>query len=77
MVFEKIRELICSQFGVDEAEVTMETSFKDDLNADSLDMVEIMMALEEEFDIGEIDDDTVAGIQTVGQAVNFISGKIE
>ena len=51
----------------------MDTSFKEDLNADSLDMVEIVMAIEEEFDIGEIDEDAVSGIDTVGDAVNFIS----
>ncbi len=73
MVFEKVQAIICDKFGVDEEEVTMETSFKEDLNADSLDMVEIIMALEEEFDIGEINEDAVAGIETVGDAVNFIS----
>lgn len=76
MVFEKIRAIICDQFGVDEDVVTMETSFKEDLNADSLDMVEIIMTLEEEFDIGEIGEDTVAGIETIGDAVNFIQSQI-
>ena len=76
MVFEKIRAIICDQFGVEEDMVTMETSFKEDLNADSLDMVEIVMTLEEEFDIGEIDEDSVAGIETVGDAVNFIQNQI-
>ena len=73
MVFEKIRTIICDQFSVDENTVTMETSFRDDLGADSLDMVEIVMALEEEFDIGEVSEDAVAGIVTVGDAVNYIS----
>ena len=73
MVFEKVREIICDKFAVDEDQVTMDTSFKGDLNADSLDMVEIIMALEEEFDIGEIDEDAVASIETIGDAVNFIS----
>ncbi|MBR6741024.1 MAG: acyl carrier protein [Clostridia bacterium] len=76
MVFEKIRAIICDQFGVEEDMVTMDTSFKEDLNADSLDMVEIVMTLEEEFDIGEIDEDSVAGIETVGDAVNFIQNQI-
>lgn len=73
MVFEKVREIICDKFAVDEDQVTMDTSFKGDLNADSLDMVEVIMALEEEFDIGEIDEDAVASIETIGDAVNFIS----
>ena len=73
MVFEKIREIICDKFAVDEDQVTMNTSFKGDLNADSLDMVEIVMALEEEFDIGEIDESAVSEIETVGDAANFIS----
>jgi acyl carrier protein len=76
MVFEKIRDFVCEQFGVEEDDVTMETSFRADLNADSLDMVEIMMLLEEEFDIGEIDEDTAASIETIGDAVNFIQSKI-
>ena len=76
MVFEKIRAIICDQFGLEEDMVTMETSFKEDLNADSLDMVEIVMTLEEEFDIGEIGEDSVAGIETVGDAVNFIQSQI-
>jgi len=76
MVFEKIRAIICDQFGVSEDTVTMETSFKEDLNADSLDMVEIVMSLEEEFDIGEIGEDAVAGIETIGDAVNFIASLI-
>lgn len=73
MVFEKVRAIICDKFGVNEDEVTMDTLFKEDLNADSLDMVEIIMALEEEFDIGEINEEAVAGIETVGDTVNFIS----
>ena len=73
MVFTKLRDIICEKFGVDESEVTPDTSFKEDLNADSLDMVEIVMAIEEEFDIGEIDEDDVSGIETVGDAVNYIS----
>lgn len=76
MVFEKIRDFVCEQFGIDEDDISMDTSFRADLNADSLDMVEIMMLLEEEFDIGEIDEDTAAGIETVGDAVNFIQSKV-
>jgi acyl carrier protein len=76
MVFDKICEFISEQFGIEEDDITLETSFKTDLNADSLDMVEIMMVLEEEFDIGEIDDETAAGIETVGDVVNLIQSMI-
>ena len=74
MVFEKIRELIVEQFGVDEDRVSMETSFTDDLNADSLDVVELIMSIEEEFNL-EIDDSEVENIHTVGDVVNYISEK--
>ncbi len=77
MVFEKIQAIICDKFGLEASEVTMETSFVEDLSADSLDMVEVIMALEEEFDIGEISEDALAGIKTVGDATNFISGQIK
>ena len=73
MVFEKIRAIICDKFGLEEAQVTPDTSFREDLNADSLDMVEVIMALEEEFEIGEISEEAVADIETVGDAANFIS----
>ncbi|MDD6262205.1 MAG: acyl carrier protein [Eubacteriales bacterium] len=76
MVFEKIRAIICDKFGLDESQVTLETSFREDLSADSLDMVEVIMALEEEFEIGEISEDALAGIETVGDAVQFISSQI-
>jgi len=75
MVFEKVKKIISDQFGVDEASITPDTSFKEDLNADSLDMVEIVMAMEEEFDIGEVGEDVVAGIETVADIVNFISSQ--
>ncbi len=75
MVFEKIRELIVDQFGADEQEISMETSFIDDLSADSLDVVELIMAIEEEFNI-EVDDSQVEQIQTVGDVVNYLSEKI-
>lgn len=76
MVFEKIRKIICEKFGLEEDQVTMETSYKEDLSADSLDMVEIIMALEDGFDIGEISEEAIAGIETVGDTVNFISNLI-
>ena len=77
MVFEKIQAIICDKFGLDESAVTPETSFVEDLSADSLDMVEVIMALEEEFDIGEISEDALADIKTVGDAAAFIPAKLK
>jgi len=71
VVFEKVKEIIVDQLGVDESEVTMEASFIDDLGADSLDIVELIMALEEEFDL-EIPDKEAEKITTVGDAVEYI-----
>ena len=77
MVFEKIRAIICDKFALEESEVTMETSFVEDLSADSLDMVEVIMALEEEFEIGEISEDALTGIKTVGDATEFITNQLK
>ncbi|UZQ86677.1 acyl carrier protein [Thermoclostridium stercorarium] len=71
VIFEKVKEIIVDQLGVDESEVTMEASFIDDLGADSLDIVELIMALEEEFDL-EIPDKDAEKIVTVGDAVEYI-----
>ena len=70
-VAEKVKSIIVEQLGVDEEEVTPDASFVDDLGADSLDTVELVMELEEEFDIN-IPDDAAEKIQTVGQAIKFI-----
>lgn len=71
MVFEKVREIISEQLNISEGDVTLETSFKDDLNADSLDTFQIIMALEEEFDM-EISNEDAEGIATVRDVVEFI-----
>lgn len=71
MEFEKVKEIVVDQLGADEDAVTMEASFVDDLGADSLDVVELIMALEEEFDI-EIPDEDAEKIGTVGDAVAYI-----
>ena len=77
MIFEKLCALIAEQFSVSEESITMDTSFVDDLGADSLDVVELTMALEEEFDISEIDEETVAGFVTVGDVFRFISANCD
>lgn len=70
-VFAKVKEIIIDQLGVDEEAITMVASFRDDLEADSLDLVELIMAFEEEFG-GEISDDEAQKITTVGEAVNYL-----
>jgi acyl carrier protein len=71
-VEEKVKQIIVEQLGVDEAEVTSNASFVDDLGADSLDTVELVMAFEEAFDI-EIPDEDAEKIRTVQEAVDYIS----
>ena len=68
---EKVKKIVVEHLGVEEAKVTNDASFIDDLGADSLDTVELVMAFEEEFGI-EIPDDAAESIQTVGDAVKFI-----
>ncbi len=70
-VFDKVKSIIVEQLGVEEAEVKTESSFIEDLGADSLDIVELVMALEEEFDM-EIPDEDAEKIKTVGDAVKYI-----
>ena len=65
MIKDKVIELIATQFNLDEGDIDLDTSFKDDLNADSLDLVELIMAL-------EIEDEDVDSIKTVGDAIDYI-----
>jgi len=71
--FERVRAIIVDQLGVDADEVSMEANFRDDLEADSLDLVELIMAFEEEFG-GEINDEDAQKIITVGDAVHYLDG---
>jgi len=73
MVMEKIRRLVSEQFLIDEANITADTSFVDDLGADSLDVVELTMALEEEFTLPETSEDALSEISTVGDLVEYVS----
>ena len=75
MILEKIKGIISGQFDIDEEDITLDTSFKDDLSADSLDLVELIMALEDEFDL-EVEDDEVESIKTVGDAVDYIKNSL-
>ena len=74
-IFKTIQNMIAEQFAVDPEEVTMETSFDEDLGADSVDLVELVMAMEEEFEIGEVQEEELGSLKTVGDAVNFILSK--
>ena len=71
-IFKTMQDLIAEQFAIDTDEISMESSFMDDLGADSVDLVELVMAMEEEFDIGEIDEDDLAGLKTVGDCVRYL-----
>jgi acyl carrier protein len=71
-IAERVKQLVAEQLGVEEDQVTEEASFMDDLGADSLDTVELVMALEEEFDI-EISDEDAEKVQTVQDAIDYIN----
>ena len=71
MVFEKIRAILCEQLDVEESAVTMESNIAEELGADSLDVVDLIMSIEDEFEI-EVPDDQIEGIKTVGDVVNYI-----
>lgn len=76
MILAKIKEIVAIQFNVEEEDLDMDTSFKDTLNADSLDLVELVMALEDEFDL-EVEDEGVETIKTIGDAVEYITDALE
>lgn len=70
-MFEKIQEIVSVQFNVEKDKITKDTLFKDDLNADSLDLVELIMSIEDEFDI-EVEDENMEEINTIGDVVDYI-----
>ena len=75
-IFKTMQDLIAEQFAIDADEISMDSSFVDDLGADSVDLVELVMAMEEEFDIGEIDEEELAGLKTVGDCVRYLNSKL-
>ena len=76
MVFEKIKKIVADQLGANADEITMDSTFIEDLGADSLDVVELVMAIEDEFDM-EIDEDEAENISTVGDVVEYIKANCE
>ena len=72
MVFEKVKAILSNQFDIDADSITADTDLVDDLGADSLDLVDMLMSLEDEFNIGEVPDEMVEKIRTVGQLVTYI-----
>ena len=73
-MFEKLKEIIVEELSVEDDEITLDTSFKEDLAADSLDLFELIMALEEEYDI-EIPVEELTDLETVGDVINFLHEK--
>ena len=76
-IFQTMRSLVSEQFALEPSEVTMNTSFEEDLGADSVDLVDLVLAMEEEFDMGEAGEDELAGLKTVGDAVNFVASRLK
>ena len=76
-MFKEIAEIIAEQFGVEVDSIAMETKFEDDLGADSIDIVELSMALEDAFEVGEMSEDDLGNITTVGDLVQYIQAHTE
>jgi len=76
MIFEKVRKAIAEHLGISEAEIQLDSKFQEDLGVDSLDIFEIAMELEEEFEL-EISNEDLEGIKTIGNLVDYISSKVE
>ena len=75
-IFQTMRELIAEQFAVDAEEDSMDSEFEADLGADSVDIVELAMSVEDTFEVGELPEEIVTTLKTVGDVVNYIAGKL-
>ena len=77
MIFEKLAAIVAEQFGVDADTITPDTTFEGDLCADSLDIVELSMAIEEEFGLEEMGEEDLSGVTTVGDLAKYLQGKLD
>ena len=77
MIFDKLKTIIAEQFGVEESSITTDISFEDDLGADSVAIVELSMALEEEFEVDEMSEEDVSSIHTVGDLLKYLQDRLE
>lgn len=77
MIFEQLKTMLAEQFGVDAETITKETAFEEDLGADSLDLVDMSMALEEVFGVEELTEEEIASITTVGDLVRFLQSRVD
>ena len=75
-IFKTMQDLIVEQFAIEPDDVTMNSSFEDDMGADSVDLVELVMAMEEEFEVDEIPEDDLAALKTVGDCVRYLTAKL-
>ena len=75
-IFKTMQDLIVEQFAIEPDDLTMNSSFEDDLGADSVDLVELVMAMEEEFEVDEIPEDDLAALKTVGDCVRYLTAKL-
>lgn len=76
-IFERLQKIIADQFAVELDEITEDTSFEEDLGADSVDLVELVMGMEQEFKIGEVREEELATLMTVGDCVDFLAKKLD
>ena len=76
-IYKTMSALVAEQFAMEPAEISMDTSFEEDLGADSVDLVELVMSMEDEFEVGEIQEEELGSLKTVGDAVNYIAGKLK
>lgn len=77
MIFDRLVPLVAAQFGIKAEDITMETSLTEDLDADSIDVVELMMAVEEEFGISEVEETALEKVKTIGDVVNYIGERVD
>ena len=75
-ILKVLQDLVAEQFAKEPEDIAMDTAFETDLGADSVDLVELVMAMEEEFEVGEIEEEELGSLKTVGDAVNYLANKL-